>query len=313
MEKGERRMPERGRATSKSTPVAVETLAATLAAQRRADDLVGSQAVLPAACDHLAHILRLLQEARGDYTRRLAAVASEASQFAGWLHTATGAHDQAGSLYDQALRLGVQAGDHNLAATALSMRGHLAWTSGDYTEMAELSQAAAEMATAAGTRTVATQQRGRALALLGERQDALRAIGEAEEVLAKGTGRDDPDGLYFYGTELLAMQLGLILAYLARSPAEYLAAAEAIAGGIAAFPPALRDSEWVAWYRVQAAAALGMAGEAEEALTGLRKAFGVLSSTGGTKTIADIARVHRSLARRWPRHPDVASFGEALR
>ncbi|HEY8480182.1 MAG TPA: helix-turn-helix transcriptional regulator, partial [Spirillospora sp.] len=136
----------------------VDGLAATLASQRRLEDVVGSAAVLGAAAAHLGMVLRLLRDARGPQVRRLTAVASEASQFNGWLNTSVGAHEKAGPLYDQALRLGMQAGDDDLAATALSMRGHLAWVSGDFGDMAGLSEAAAGMATAVGTRTVAMQQ-----------------------------------------------------------------------------------------------------------------------------------------------------------
>ena len=64
---------------------------------------------------HLRLILRLLTEARGPLANRLAAIASDASHFVGWLFTATGAHDSAGPMYDQALRLGLQAGDKVVA------------------------------------------------------------------------------------------------------------------------------------------------------------------------------------------------------
>jgi ATP/maltotriose-dependent transcriptional regulator MalT len=244
---------------------------------------------------------------------RLAAVASEASQFAGWLATATGAHDDASPLYDQALRLGMQARNNDLAATALSMRGHFAWVTGDIAGMADLSQTAADLADAKGTRTVAIQQGGRALAILGDRQAALSAIGEAEDTLASDAGPDNPDGLYFYDAEMLAMQRGLVLAYLADSPAEHAVAADAITAGIEALPAAWRNSEWVAWYRVQAATARAASGDAEQATAALLVALGIVSTTGGQKTLREIAETHRLMADRWPEHPAVAELGEALR
>lgn len=293
----------------------VDSLLVTLASQRRIEDLIGSRAVLEPASANLGLTLRLLKEARGPLADRLSATASEASQFAGWLHTATGDHDGAGPLYDQALRLGLQAGDDDLVATALSMRGHLAWAAGDIGAMAGLSRAAAEMATATGTRTMATQQGGRALAILGDRQGALRAAGRAEEILDGARARDDPDSLYFYGHELLTMQRGLILAYLADAPAQYGEAAEIIVAGIEALPPPVRDSEWVAWYRVQAAAARARAGDVEQAVAMLHVVLAIVSATGGggRATVADIARTHRTLTERWPDHADVLHLAEALR
>jgi transcriptional regulator with XRE-family HTH domain len=292
---------------------AAESLSTILAAQRRTEDVIGSGAMIPAARSHLELILRLLKEARGPIAERLAAIAADASQFVGWLYAATGAHETASPLYDQSLRLGLQASDNDLAATALSMRGHLAWVTGDITAMAGLSQAAEELATSTGTRTVAIQQGGRALALLGDRQGALRAVGRAEEVLTRPSSRDDPDLLYFYGPELLTMQRGLILAYLAGSATEYAAAADLIAAAIEALPPAVRDSEWVAWYRVQAARARAAAGAPEESAAGLRVALDIVSATGGARTRAEIAEVHQSMAEKWPDDPDVAELGEALR
>ncbi|HLU97196.1 MAG TPA: helix-turn-helix domain-containing protein [Thermobifida alba] len=290
--------------------VVVDGLAATLASQRRLEDVVGSAAVVEAAAAHLGIVLRLLRDARGPQARRLAAVASEASQFNGWLNTSIGAHDKAGPLYDQALRLGMQAGDEDLAATALSMRGHLAWAIGEYGTMAGLSEAAAGMAAAVGTRTVATQQHGRALALLGEREAALRAIGEAEEMFACGQGgQDDPDGLYFYGAELLTMQRGLILAYLG----EHQVAADVIDTGLARLPEAIRDSGWIAWYRAHGARARAAAGEVDAAAAALLKTLPVVDATGSVKARAEIVSAWRQMARRWPGRSCVVELGEALR
>lgn len=232
-----------------------ESLKAILAAQRRTEDAIGSSPMVEAATGHLRLILRLLKDARGPHAERLTATASEASQFVGWLHTAIGAPGEAGPMYDQALRLGLQAGDADLAATALSMRGHLAWTTNDLDEMAALSRSAADLAQATGTRAVAIQQRGRALALMGDRRGALQAIGRAEDELASGDTGQDPDSLYFYGSAYLTMQRGLLLSYLAESPAEHEAAADVIMTGLEALPPSIRDAGWLARYRAQAARA----------------------------------------------------------
>jgi tetratricopeptide (TPR) repeat protein len=308
----EARLIATARNPSRIDSAVVGGLSSTLAGQRRIEDIVGSQSVIEPATAQLKLTLRLLREARGPLAEDLAAVGSEASQFTGWLHAATGRHDAAGGLYDQALRLGLQAGEKDLAATALSMRGHLSWVTGDIGSMAALSQAAEEMAQAAGTRTVAIQQRGRALAILGDRQGALRAIGKAEQELAGGDIGGDPDSLYFYGSELLMMQRGLIHAYLAGTPTDHTSAANMISVAIEALPPSVRDSEWVAWYRVRAAAALAAAGEVEGAVEGLRQAHAIVSTTGGSKTLTDIAKVQATMVTRWPVHPAVSGLGAQI-
>lgn len=239
----------------------VESLSTILAAQRRTEDTIGSAPMVEPATSHLRLVLHLLKGARGPFADQLTATASEASQFVGWLHAAIRAHGKAGPMYDQALRLGLQAGDVDLAATALSMRGHLAWLTGNLGEMAALSQAAADLAEGTGTRAIAVQQRGRALALMGDRSGALEAIGKAEEELANGGISRDPDSLYFYGPAFLTMQRGLLLSFLAESPAEQEVAADLIMTGLEALPPSIRDSEWLAWYRTHATRARSASGE----------------------------------------------------
>lgn len=288
----------------------VDSLAATIAAQRRIEDMIGSAPVLDPATSHLSLILRLLREARGRVSARLAATASGASQFAGWLSTATGSFEQAGVLYDQALRLGLQAGDNDLAATALSMRGHLAWNIGDVPSMVDLSRAAADMATAAGTRAVAIQQGGRALAIMGDRQGALRAVALAEEMLSQARG-DAPDSLYFYGPEMLTMQRGLILGYLAETPAQHAAAADLITAGVQALPASVRDAGWVAWYRARAAAEHAAAADVTGAVAGLRSAVDAVTRAGGyRRALEEVARTRSLLLRRWPDHPDLPELIE---
>jgi transcriptional regulator with XRE-family HTH domain len=243
-----------------------ESLSVILAAQRRTEDTIGSAPMVESAMGHLRLVLHLLKGARGSLADQLSATASEASQFAGWLHVAIGAHEKAGPMYDQALRLGFQAGDVDLAATALSMRGHLAWLTEDLGAMAALSQSAADLAQGTGTRAIAIQQRGRALALMGDRRRALEAIGKAEDELAGGNTGGDPDSLYFYGPAYLTMQRGLLLSYVAESPAEQAAAADVITTGLDALPPSLRDAEWLERYRVQATRAQSASGEPGNAL-----------------------------------------------
>ncbi|WP_019634337.1 hypothetical protein [Actinomadura atramentaria] len=290
----------------------VDSVAATLAGQRRIEDLLGAKAVIGAATENLALMLRLLKETRGLKARTLAYTASDAAQFVGWLNTAVGNHDRASTLYDQALRLGMQAQDDDRAATALSMRGHLAWVTGDVSDMASLSEAAAGLATAPATRTVAIQQSGRALAIMGEKQEALRAVGRAEESLSRG-GSGDPDGLYFYGAEYLTAQRGLILAYLAEEPAEYAAAADTISTGLDALPPDVRQSAWVAAHRVRVAATLLASGEVSGAVAILRAALRVISRTGDQKGMEEITRTYRTMSARFPHEPDVIELGDALR
>ena len=288
----------------------VEALGAVLARQRRLEDAVGSAPMIDPGRAHLGLVARVLREARaGDaVTHELAVVGSDAAQFVGWLNVATGAHHAAGPLYDQSLRLGLQAGDRELSATALSMRGHLAWVTEDLVEMAALSRAARDLARSPATRATAAQQEGRALALMGDRPGALRAVGEAEEALSID-GADDPDLLYFSGPGLLLAQRGLILEYLAETLAQHAEAADTIMRGVNTLPPEIRDSGWLAWYRVQAARARARSGEVGEGAAELRRVLGL---AGSDKTRAEVAQLHAAMARRWPDDEEVNELGAAM-
>lgn len=109
------------------------------------------------------------------------------------------------------------------------------------------------------------------------------------------------------------MQRGLILAYLAETPADHARAAEQIGENIPRLPETIRDSGWMAWWRVQAARARTSAGDVDEAVTGLLVALRVVDAAGAEETRREIHSLWRSLARRWPRRVSVMELGEALR
>ncbi len=65
---------------------AVDALAAVLAVQRRAEDALGSAAVLPAVIAQLRAITPMVTEARGPVRPAVVDVAGQWAQYAGWLH-----------------------------------------------------------------------------------------------------------------------------------------------------------------------------------------------------------------------------------
>ena len=73
-------------------------------------------------------------------------------------------------------------------------------------------------------------------------------------------------------------------------------------------PPEIRDSGWLAWYRVQAARARARSGEAGEGAAELRRVLRLASSD---KTRAEVAELHDAMARRWPDDEEVNELGQA--
>ncbi|MBI1758395.1 MAG: hypothetical protein HYR62_04110 [Actinobacteria bacterium] len=130
----------------------------------------------------------------------IAAVA-EAGRICGWTHFDAGQHAAAQTFYLTALRAAATAGDpatgaNVLAGMALQAGGH-----GSRREAVHLLQAAQERSAAHATprvRSLLHARTGRALALVGERNESARQLGLAADTLAAGPHDDDPPWLYYY-------------------------------------------------------------------------------------------------------------------
>jgi hypothetical protein len=164
-------------------------------------------------------------------------------QFAGWLHAATGDHRGATEHYGRTLVAALEVNRSDLAATALSMRAHLAWQARKPGPLLSLTEAALRQAVGPAVRLMATQQLARAHALAGRVAEADGAMAKAERLADQVT--EVPPWMYFHDRAFLEMQFGLILSLTGRPEA----AAEAIAAGLAALDPAMASSEWVNQYR----------------------------------------------------------------
>lgn len=231
---------------------AVDALSATLGAQRRLEDVVGAEAVLPAVNGAIATMQHLVREARGSVRPAMLAMGAQWAQFAGWLNTTTLRHGKARGMQDLFLSWAVETGDADLTATALSVKGHLAWTQGDYPAMSNLSAAASRYRRASpAVLAAAVQQGARAHALLSEADEAERMLDRADALAARAVEQPDgiPPWMYFHSTELLELQRGLAYSYLAVSVRSYRRKAiEHLTAGLSRLDSETRETEWIAWY-----------------------------------------------------------------
>ncbi|WP_433242422.1 helix-turn-helix transcriptional regulator [Actinomadura nitritigenes] len=216
-------------------------LGAVLESQRGLEDQIGAAAVLPGAVANHRAVEAMLCRARGRSREPGARLAASSAQFVGWLHTALRRYGQAGRFYDASLRFASESGDDDAVATALSMRGHLAFRTGDLGEMIAATQAARRRAVLAGTKAITAQQEARGHALEHDELAALRSMDEAEDLFAA----EGPDSLYFYSRAMLTMQRGIVLHYLGR----HAAAAGHLEAGLATLPADIAGAEWTRWYR----------------------------------------------------------------
>jgi hypothetical protein len=290
----------------------VESLGTVLAAQRRLEDHVGSAVMLEPVTAQVAMATNLVTEARGPLRVPMLRVAGQYAQFAGWLNANIQRVGQAGRWYDRALEWATEGGDHNMVATALSMKGHAAWAAGHIAPMIGLSEAAQNTPGASpGVRALAAQQEARGHALSGDGRQADRKLDEAGALVCRAAvhPEDEPPWVYFFNPDYLVMQRGLAWLYLGR----YAQAAGLLAAGLAAMPAEVRESEWVAEYLARLATAHAHAGNPEQACAAAAEAASIARQTGSVRLAGKLDRLSAALTARFPGHGDVVEFAQSLR
>ena len=228
---------------SRPEPGMSDHLSVILAGLRRLEDTTGAEAVLPPVLAHVDLVSSLADEVPDRDRLGVVDQLGQWTQFAGWLHAATGDHRGATEFYGRALSAALEANRPDLAATALSMRGHLSWQAGRPGPLLSLTEAALRHAVGPAVRLVAMQQLARGHAMAGQVTEADRAMARADRLADQVT--EVPPWMYFHDRAYLEMQRGLVLALTGRPEA----AAEAVAAGLAGLEPGTAASAWTDQYR----------------------------------------------------------------
>ncbi len=189
-------------------PAAVTSFAVILANQRHLEDQVGAGSLLVPVLGQLTIVEDLVRDARGAIRPAVVGQAAQWAQFAGWLHAATGQPGAARDWYARTLEWATEVADFDMIATALNMRGHMAWQVREPGSLIGLSAAAQRQPASPGVRALAAQQEARGHALVGEAEDVERKLDEAAVLAAAAAERPDrePPWIYFYNGHYLAMQ-----------------------------------------------------------------------------------------------------------
>ncbi|HEY4853815.1 MAG TPA: helix-turn-helix transcriptional regulator [Streptosporangiaceae bacterium] len=313
----EDRLLAAARSPSRIGTATVESLAVILAAQRNLEDQVGSAAVREPVRAQIAAVGNLVTGARGTIRPALTDVAAQWAEFAGWLAISTGQPAEARRMYDRAAEWAAEAGNTTMAATILSFRGHLAFLLGQFGATIGLSRAAQrDPAIWAGQRAYDAHQEARGLAVTGERNAAVRKLGEAAGLVAltEEQGGQPPPWIYYYTPSFYALERGWAYLYLSRrDPAANDQAIRYLTEGLAGLDEGTRRSEWAAEHRRHLVNAYAQAGAPDRAAAEAMEVVRVARSAGSASLLGAVRRQHARLAARWPDDPDVALLGEALR
>lgn len=292
----------------------VSALADVLAATRRLEDRIGAAAVLPGIRSNRALALSLLADARHGIHDRVAALAGELHQYLGWLLAETGHTGQARAELDAALALGVEIDNPNLAALALSFKGHLAWMLDDPHGVIALSRAARrDDRVFIAQHAYNAHQEARGLAMAGEPTQVDRILGYADKLAERAIAQqtDAPPNMYWYGSGFFALQRGLTWHTLKDARFAHRAVTE-LTNGLRELPEAERHSEWAAIFTIAAAESLTTAGEAERAIAYARQALAVCHATKSTRLARALRCAHNRMCDTWPAHAAVEELGDEL-
>ena len=308
-----------GRAASRprgTDPAVAGVLANLLASQRRAEDCLGSRAMLRPAAAQMTVIENLAREARGPARPQLVHVAGQWAQFLGWLYTNTGEHGNGDAWLRLALGWAVEAGDINLISEVLSFQGHAAYVAGQPGPAVGLSQAARRDASAyPGQLAISSAQEAKVRAMTGDARDVDRLLGEADELAGRARERaaDAPPWLYYHTDGFFELQRGEAYAYLAGDPHYQARAVAALTSGYAALPASARESEWGAEYLVRVAGVHARGGDLEQACAAALRAAAAGRAMESARLQKMLTRLRAGMARRWSADPRVAELAEALR
>ncbi|MFI1869928.1 helix-turn-helix domain-containing protein [Streptomyces jumonjinensis] len=219
----------------------VDALAGLLAAYRRLDDTAQPKSIIPATLVQMKEVTRLLKGARGPHRDQLAAVASEFVQFGGWMLAQDRQDTRAIKLLNSAVELADEIRDGTLAAQALNFKGYLARQQGRPEGVARWYAAAAFTPGAHPAQRLGDMlQAAAGMAELGERDDALRMVENAERLTDAAAALPPPETAYWLTPEFNRLNMGLANLGLGR----YADAVDHITAGLEGLPPELQSAPW---------------------------------------------------------------------
>jgi transcriptional regulator with XRE-family HTH domain len=185
-----------------------------LAEHRNLEDEIGARPLVRVVRQQLSDVARMAREAPAPICGPLINLAAQYAQFMAWMANDLGNKAAALAWYDRAHDWATEAGDASMAATAISMKAHLAWSIGDGMRCVRLGEGARwhDGRISPGVQGMATQMIARGYALSGNTEMTHRMLDDAEQMIASAASRpeDEPPWMYFYGDTWLMAQRGMI-------------------------------------------------------------------------------------------------------
>lgn len=296
---------------------AVDSLAGVLAAQRRADDALGSATMVRPVMAQFAAVDGLLSQARGPVRPAIADTVMQWAQFAAHLNIRIGDSPAGMALLRQALELATETDDPTMITTVLRLRGYMALLAGQPGQVIGLAQAAQrDLRAAVSERAYGASLEASGHAMTGDAAAAERKLGEARHLagqLGERPERERPWS-YWYTVQWFECQRGVVLADLAAHADRYrIPAVEALTAGYEGLSADAAGSEWGTDYIVHRAAVHARAGDVTQACADAFQAVPVAQQTSSASLYTLLTNLHATMAAQWPGDSRVAELAEALR
>ncbi|MFD0972756.1 helix-turn-helix domain-containing protein [Plantactinospora endophytica] len=233
-------------APSRLDAATVRTLAETLAAQRRLDDVLPAPVMLPWSVPQWHTVQTLAEQAGGPHAAELHEVVAEWTQFIGWMYAEGRQGDAATRVLIEAARQADAVDSGTLAAQVENFRGYLERQRGNPRGIVRHFLAAYQTPGATALQRVGDAvQAAHGYALLGDPGSARRLLGEASDLTEAAEAETAPAAAYWLTPTFSRMGIGLT--YLALG--DRAAAEDNLRAGLDSLPPHQREAEWTLEYR----------------------------------------------------------------
>jgi len=220
--------------------VALDAVASVLGSLRRLEDVAGAAEVVPSVRRQAALVDRLARNASGDARSCAVGLLSEIEQYLGWLAIPLGQWGESRRHLDRATVLAIEADDSHRLVTALSFAADRSLRRHDVRTADALNEAAARNPRShPALRTYLAYQRADVLARGGDRTEAARQLGRADQLVDRLPG-EVPESGYWYTPSFFTGERAFVLHALDDRQGARRAAADALA----AMPATWRGEEW---------------------------------------------------------------------
>ncbi|MGQ4618454.1 helix-turn-helix domain-containing protein [Nocardia sp. R7R-8] len=228
----------------------LDDVAVMLSATRRIEDAAGPASVLGVVQGMSTMAERFADQARARHASRAAALASEVTQYRGWLEHATGAGKASLRSLDRSIALAEQAGGSDQLAHGLSFSAYVRLERGQLDDAAQLVDAVLSVPRLHPLiRVYERYQHARVLAMAGDRHGAERALIQADADTDAAADEPPPDAGYWYTPGFFGLQRARVLRTLGNAERSR----ELVAQSLASMPEDHRTAEWAAKWRRAAA------------------------------------------------------------